>query len=82
MIDAVTGAGEVTRQQEPRLYNILENLCISRGIAMPTLRVAEDPALNAFSTGLTRKAIFDHGDARADERAQRRRDWNPCSAMS
>ena len=55
MIDAVTGAAEVSRQQEPRLYNILENLCISRGIAMPTLRVAEDPALNAFSTGLTLK---------------------------
>jgi heat shock protein HtpX len=55
MIDAVTGASEVTRKQEPRLYNLLENLCISRGIAMPTLRVAEDPALNAFSTGLTQK---------------------------
>jgi heat shock protein HtpX len=55
MIDAVTGASEVTRQQEPRLYNILENLCISRGITMPTLRVSEDPALNAFSTGLNQK---------------------------
>ena len=55
MIDAVTGASEVTRAQEPRLYNILENLCISRGITMPTLRVAEDDALNAFSTGLNEK---------------------------
>src|SRR5271163_1460575 len=33
MIDAVTGGESVTRQQEPRLYNLLENLCISRGIA-------------------------------------------------
>src|SRR5262245_41634724 len=32
MIDAVTGGREVTRQEEPRLYNLLENLCISRGI--------------------------------------------------
>jgi heat shock protein HtpX len=55
MIDAVVGAEEVTRREEPRLYNILENLCISRGIAMPTLRVAEDEALNAFSTGLNQK---------------------------
>ena len=55
MIDAVTGASEVTRGQEPRLYNLLENLCISRGITMPTLRVAEDDALNAFSTGLNEK---------------------------
>src|SRR5579875_923438 len=55
MIDAVTGAAPVTREQEPRLYNILENLCISRGIPMPTLRVAEDEALNAFATGMNRK---------------------------
>ena len=55
MIDAVTGAQPVTRQQEPRLYNLLENLCISRGITMPTLRIADDDALNAFATGLNEK---------------------------
>jgi heat shock protein HtpX len=55
MIDAVTGARPVTRQEEPRVYNLLENLCISRGIPMPTLRIAEDDALNAFATGLTQK---------------------------
>ncbi|MGA7387567.1 MAG: M48 family metallopeptidase [Pseudolabrys sp.] len=55
MIDAVTGAQLVTRQEEPRLYNLLENLCISRGITMPTLRIADDDALNAFATGLNKK---------------------------
>jgi heat shock protein HtpX len=55
MIDAVTGARPVTRREEPRLYNILENLCISRGIPMPTLRIAGDDALNAFATGLNQK---------------------------
>ncbi|HTT47517.1 MAG TPA: M48 family metallopeptidase [Pseudolabrys sp.] len=55
MIDAVTGARPVTRQEEPRLYNLLENLCISRGITMPTLRIADDEALNAFATGLNEK---------------------------
>lgn len=55
MIDAVTGARQVTRQEEPRVYNLLENLCISRGITMPTLRIAEDDALNAFATGLNQK---------------------------
>jgi heat shock protein HtpX len=39
MIDAVTGAREVTRAEQPRLYNLLENLCISRGITMPKLKV-------------------------------------------
>jgi heat shock protein HtpX len=55
MIDAVTGGHTVTRQEEPRLYNLLENLCISRGITMPKLKIAEDDALNAFATGLNEK---------------------------
>jgi heat shock protein HtpX len=55
MIDAVTGAHEVSLTEEPRLYNLLENLCISRGITMPKLRVADDEALNAFATGLNDK---------------------------
>jgi heat shock protein HtpX len=52
IIDAVTGGEDVTRQQQPRLYNLLENLCISRGIAMPKLKVMDSDALNAFATGL------------------------------
>ena len=55
MIDAVTGGREVTRQQEPRLYNLLENLCISRGITTPKLKVIEDDGLNAFATGMNDK---------------------------
>src|SRR5205085_11696658 len=55
MIDAVTGGREVTRQEQPRLYNLLESLCISRGLTMPTLRIIEDDALNAFATGLNEK---------------------------
>src|SRR4051795_9194971 len=52
IIDAVTGGGDVTRQQQPRLYNLLENLCISRGIPMPKLKIMDSDALNAFATGL------------------------------
>jgi heat shock protein HtpX len=52
MIDAVTGGESVTRQQQPRLYNLLENLCISRGIPMPKLKIMDSDALNAFATGL------------------------------
>src|SRR5712692_4495339 len=55
MIDALTGGREVTRQEEPRLYNLLENLCISRGITMPKLKVMDDDALNAFATGMNEK---------------------------
>src|SRR5665213_4318754 len=55
IIDAVTGGEDVTRQQEPRLYNLLENLCISRGIPMPKLKIVESDALNAYATGLNRR---------------------------
>jgi len=55
MIDAITGGREVTRQEEPRLWNLLENLCISRGITMPKLKVMESEALNAFASGLNTK---------------------------
>jgi heat shock protein HtpX len=55
IIDAVTGGETVTRQQQPRLYNLLENLCISRGIPMPKLKVMESDALNAFATGLNQR---------------------------
>jgi len=52
IIDVATGARKVERTQEPKLYNLLENLCISRGITMPALRITETDGLNAFATGL------------------------------
>jgi heat shock protein HtpX len=55
IIDAVTGGTDVTRQEQPRLYNLLENLCISRGIPMPKLKIVESSALNAFATGLNQR---------------------------
>ena len=55
LIDAVTGGRAVTRIEQPRLYNLLENLAISRGIATPKLKIMDSPALNAFATGLNEK---------------------------
>ncbi|WP_439633732.1 M48 family metallopeptidase [Glycocaulis sp.] len=55
IIDASTGAKKVSRNDEPELYNLLENLCISRGLTMPALRIIETPALNAYASGLTEK---------------------------
>ncbi len=55
MIDAITGGQEVSRREEPRLWNILENLCISRGLTMPKLKVMDSDALNAFASGLNQK---------------------------
>src|SRR5881394_932388 len=55
LVDLVTGGREVTRQEQPRLYNLLENLCISRGITTPKLKIIETPALNAFASGMNEK---------------------------
>jgi heat shock protein HtpX len=55
IIDAVTGGHDVSRKDQPRLYNLLENLCISRGIPMPKLKVMDIDAVNAFATGLNRR---------------------------
>lgn len=52
MIDYATRAKGIERRQEPELYNALENLCISRGIPMPRLKVIETDALNAFAAGI------------------------------
>ena len=55
MIDSATGAKDVTRDEEPRLYNLLENLCISRGIAMPKLQIVETDVMNAYASGMHEK---------------------------
>lgn len=55
IIDALTGARPVTRNDEPELYNLLENLCISRGLPMPGLHIIETDALNAFASGVSQK---------------------------
>jgi heat shock protein HtpX len=52
IIDFATGSRPVTREAEPGAYNLLENLCISRGLRMPTLRVIETEGMNAFASGL------------------------------
>jgi heat shock protein HtpX len=52
LIGMATGAKGVTRTEAPKLYNVLENLCISRGLAMPALQIIETPALNAYASGL------------------------------
>jgi len=52
IIDLATGARVIDRSDDEALYNLLENLCISRGMKTPTLRLIESPDLNAFATGL------------------------------
>jgi heat shock protein HtpX len=48
---AVNGAQEIKKQDNPRLWRIIENLSITDGLPMPRVFVMDDPAPNAFATG-------------------------------
>lgn len=52
MIANATGAYPTTRTENPRVYNLLENLCIAQGMPMPQLHIIEDDSLNAFASGI------------------------------
>lgn len=53
MVRMMTRAHPVTRAEEPELYNMLENMCIARGMKMPRLEIIESHARNAFASGVT-----------------------------
>lgn len=48
---AMTGAEEIQKKDNPRLYRIVENLAITLGIPTPKVYIINDPAPNAFATG-------------------------------
>lgn len=48
---AMTGAKEITKKDNPRFYNIVENLSITTGLPMPRVYIIDDTAPNAFATG-------------------------------
>jgi len=48
---AVSGAREVSKEQAPRYFRCVENLCIGTGLPLPKLYIIPSPAMNAFATG-------------------------------
>jgi heat shock protein HtpX len=56
IIHMATGAKPVTRKEQPTLYNLLENLCISRGMTMPKLYIIDTPVMNAYASGIDDKS--------------------------
>jgi heat shock protein HtpX len=55
MINAATSSKPLDRRDNKRVYNLVENLCISKGMAMPMVNIIEDDSLNAFASGLNSK---------------------------
>ena len=48
---AMSQAHELKREQDPQLFNVVEELCIAGGLPVPRIYVIDDTAMNAFATG-------------------------------
>ncbi len=52
MIARATGSAPLSRKENKRIYNLVENLCIGSGMPMPKVNIIEDSSLNAFASGI------------------------------
>ena len=52
-INRATGANALARSENLRVYNLVENLCISQGMKLPKIYVIEDDSLNAYASGIS-----------------------------
>ncbi len=52
MIRMATGSKPLARMENKRVYNLVENLCISKGMKIPQIFIIEDDSLNAFASGI------------------------------
>jgi len=48
---AMSGARKISRDDDPQLYNIVDELRLASGLPMPQLYMIDTPAMNAFATG-------------------------------
>ena len=55
-IRMVTASKPLERKENQRVYNLVENLCISQGMKTPTIYVIDDDSLNAFASGIDNRS--------------------------
>jgi len=55
MIRHAVKAQPLARRDNPRVYNIVENLTMACGMPMPDVNIVDDPQLNAFASGIDDK---------------------------
>lgn len=56
-IRMATGSKPLERKENKKVYNLLENLCISQGMKMPKLYIIDDDSLNAFASGISERSF-------------------------
>lgn len=54
MVQNAVGSRPLERKENPRIYNIVENLCMTCGMDMPKINIVNDPQLNAFASGINK----------------------------
>jgi heat shock protein HtpX len=57
MINAATDSKPLARNENKRVYNLVENLCISTGMTTPKINIIDDDSLNAFASGISPKTF-------------------------
>ena len=55
IIRKATGARPLKRKENKRVYNLVENLCMSQGMSMPKINLIEDDSLNAYASGINNR---------------------------
>ncbi len=55
LIRMATGSQPLARTENKRVYNLVENLCISKGMKTPQIFIIEDDSLNAFASGVNER---------------------------
>jgi heat shock protein HtpX len=51
LVLSISGAHEISHDDDPQLFNVVEELSIAAGLPMPKVYLIDDPAPNAFATG-------------------------------
>jgi len=55
IIRSATGARPLQRMENKRVYNLVENLCMTKGMSMPKINLIEDDSLNAYASGINNR---------------------------
>lgn len=56
LIRKATGAKKLERKDNMRVYNMVENLAMSRGMRTPKINIIEDDSLNAYASGISERS--------------------------
>jgi heat shock protein HtpX len=51
LVITMTGARQIQESDNPKLFGLIQEVCIASGLPVPKVAIVDDPAPNAFATG-------------------------------